>query len=154
LAVARKVASTTGPVTRCQAVTDRAYREWSSSQVTISVPVPSASGSWVKSACQHSLGWSASNRIYDDLGRWDGSGTTSPARVRYRLIVAGATWMRWWCSRCQAIVCGPASRPCPASSFRRAMIKATVASGSARGERFGHRDRGSNAAPTARGAAG
>jgi hypothetical protein len=32
-----------GPVTRFQAVTDKAYREWSSSQVKISVPVPSAS---------------------------------------------------------------------------------------------------------------
>ena len=29
-----------GPVTRFQAVTDKAYREWSSSQVKISVPVP------------------------------------------------------------------------------------------------------------------
>jgi hypothetical protein len=41
---ARKAASTTGPVTWCQAVTDRAYREWSSSQVKISVSVPPASG--------------------------------------------------------------------------------------------------------------
>lgn len=32
------------PVTRRWAVTDRAYREWSSSQVRISVPVPSARG--------------------------------------------------------------------------------------------------------------
>jgi hypothetical protein len=37
-AAARKVATTMGPVTRFQAVTDRAYREWSSSQVKISVP--------------------------------------------------------------------------------------------------------------------
>jgi hypothetical protein len=41
---ARKAASTMAPVTRCQAVIDRAYREWSSSQVKISVPVPSVSG--------------------------------------------------------------------------------------------------------------
>jgi len=41
---ARKAASTMGPVTRMWAVTDSAYREWSSSQVRISVPVPSASG--------------------------------------------------------------------------------------------------------------
>jgi hypothetical protein len=31
-------------VTRQWAVTDRAYRQWSSSQVRISVPVPSANG--------------------------------------------------------------------------------------------------------------
>ena len=34
-----------GPVTRSWAVTDKAYREWSSSQDKISVPVPSARGS-------------------------------------------------------------------------------------------------------------
>ncbi|HEX7269024.1 MAG TPA: hypothetical protein VF256_16590 [Streptosporangiaceae bacterium] len=43
-AAARNSASTTGPVTRCQAVTRSASREWSSSQVKISVPVPPASG--------------------------------------------------------------------------------------------------------------
>ena len=58
-----------GPVTRWWAVTDRASREWSSSQVKTSVSVPSASGQWVKSDCQHSLGWAASNRRQDDLGR-------------------------------------------------------------------------------------
>ena len=41
---ARNAATTTGPVTRRCAVTRRASREWSSSQVKISVPVPSASG--------------------------------------------------------------------------------------------------------------
>ena len=41
---ARKTASTMGPVTRFQAVTDTAYREWSSSQVKTSVPAPPASG--------------------------------------------------------------------------------------------------------------
>jgi hypothetical protein len=33
-AVARKVFTTARPVTRSQAVTDRAYREWSSTQVS------------------------------------------------------------------------------------------------------------------------
>lgn len=47
------------PVTRGCAVTDNANREWSSSQVRISVSVPSASGWWVKSACHVSLGCSA-----------------------------------------------------------------------------------------------
>jgi len=43
-AAARNAARTAGPVTRSWAVADRAYREWSSSQVRISVPVLSASG--------------------------------------------------------------------------------------------------------------
>ena len=41
---ARKLASTIGPVTRVWAVTGTASREWSSSQVRTSVPVPSVSG--------------------------------------------------------------------------------------------------------------
>jgi len=44
------------------------------------------------------------------------------------------------------MVCGPASRPCPASSLRKAMISSTVSSLIAVGEVFGRRDRGSNAA--------
>jgi hypothetical protein len=79
---ARNAASTTGPVTRQWAVTDRARREWSSSQHKISVPAAPASCQWVKSACQHSFGSSASNRRQDDLGRLAGSGVTSPARAR------------------------------------------------------------------------
>jgi hypothetical protein len=58
---ARNVASTIGPVTRAQAVTDRACREWSPVQARISASVPSASAQWVKSDCRHSLGWSAWN---------------------------------------------------------------------------------------------
>jgi hypothetical protein len=49
------------------------------------------------------------------------------------------------------MVCGPASRLCPASSLRNPVIRPTAASGMARGEAFGRRDRGSNAAsPSAR----
>jgi len=44
------------------------------------------------------------------------------------------------------MVCGPASRPCPASSLRRAMISSTAWSLIAVGEVLGRRDRGSNAA--------
>src|SRR5215468_8898204 len=89
--------------------------------------------------------------MQEELGRLDGSGATSPARARYRLIVAGDTRKWWWRSRCQAMVCGPASRPCPASSFRSLMISSAVLSGIARGEVFGRRERGSNAAsPPAR----
>jgi hypothetical protein len=60
---ARNAATTAGPVTRWCAVRDSAYREWSSSQVKTSVPAPPASGKCVKSACQHSFGSSAANRM-------------------------------------------------------------------------------------------
>jgi hypothetical protein len=60
---ARKVARVTWPVvTRC-AVTDSAYREWSSSQDTISTSRPPARCQWMKSDCQHWLGSSAANRM-------------------------------------------------------------------------------------------
>jgi hypothetical protein len=59
VAVARKAASTTSPVTTGWAVTDSASREWSSSQGRISVSWPQASCQWMKSDCQHSFGWSA-----------------------------------------------------------------------------------------------
>ena len=89
--------------------------------------------------------------LQDDFGRLAGSGVTRPARVRYRLTVAGDTLTWWWCSRCQAMVCGPASRPCPDSSFRSRVISSTVPGLIADGEIFGRRDRGSNAAsPSAR----
>ena len=44
------------------AVLARQKREWSSSQLQISASLPSASGQWVMSVCQRSLGWAASNR--------------------------------------------------------------------------------------------
>ena len=78
-------------------------------------------------------------------------GVTSPARDRYRLIAAAETRAWWRRCRCQAIVCGPASRPWPASSLRSLMIRPAVASGIAAGLVRGRRDRGSNAAsPPAR----
>ena len=49
------------------------------------------------------------------------------------------------------MVSGPASRPCPASSLREAVISSTVPALIAAGEVFGRRDRGWNAAsPSAR----
>ena len=93
---ARKVSTTMGPLTRTWAVTDRAYRAWSSSQDKISVPVPPASGQWVKSDCQHWFGIAAANRMQEDLGRLRGWGMTMPRRVRYRLTVAGETVTRCW----------------------------------------------------------
>ena len=44
------------------------------------------------------------------------------------------------------MVCGPASRPCPASSLRSAVISPAALALIADGEVFGRRDRGSNAA--------
>jgi hypothetical protein len=65
--------------------------------------------------------------------------------------VAAGTFTWWWCSRCQAMVCGPASSPCPDSSFRSRMISSTTSGLMARGEVFGRRDRGPDAAsPSAR----
>lgn len=85
-----------GPVTRRWQVRDSTSREWSSSHARISASAPGrppgrVSRQWVKPDCQHSLGSSAANRRQDDLGRFFGSGVISPARVRYRLIVAAGT---------------------------------------------------------------
>jgi len=60
--VARKVARVISPVVTGQAVTDRASREWSSIQDTISTSWPLARCQWMKSDCQRSLGSSAANR--------------------------------------------------------------------------------------------
>jgi hypothetical protein len=89
---ALKVARMTWPVVTGCAVTDSAYREWSSIQDTISTSRPPASCQWMKSDCHRSLGSSAANRIYDDLGRFFGSGVTRPCRARYRLMVAADTF--------------------------------------------------------------
>ena len=80
-----------------------------------------------------------------------GCGVTRPWAVRMRLIVARDT-ASWWCwRRCQAMVSGPASRPCSDSRFRSRTISSTVLALVAVGEVFGRRDRGSNAAsPSAR----
>jgi hypothetical protein len=60
---ALQVASTIEPVKRRRAVTDRASREWSSNQARTSTSLPSASATWVKSACHTSSGWSAAKRM-------------------------------------------------------------------------------------------
>ena len=76
---ARNVVTTSSPVTGSWAVQESRYREWSSSQFRISTSVPSARRQWVKSDCQVSFGCAASNRTYEDRGRFRGSGVTSPA---------------------------------------------------------------------------
>ena len=60
-----KVSTTIGPVIRRWTVTDSAQREWSSSQVMISVSAPVARRQWVKSDCHISLGRSA---LEPDIG--------------------------------------------------------------------------------------
>ena len=89
-----KVSMTICPVIRGCALMESRSREWSSSQLMISVSVPSASCQWVKSDCQVSLGWRASNRMIDDLGRFLGSGVMRAARWRMRRMVEveGGVW--------------------------------------------------------------
>jgi len=62
LQVVRNSLTTMSPVTGVWTVQLSRYREWSSSQFRISTSVSSARRQWVKSDCQHSLGWAASKR--------------------------------------------------------------------------------------------
>jgi hypothetical protein len=48
-------------------------------------------------------------------------------------MVATETWVRWWWTRCQAMVSGPASRPAAVSLPRSSVISVTVAGGSPSG---------------------
>src|SRR4051795_10481546 len=89
--------------------------------------------------------------MYELFGRFAGSGTTAPARVRIRLIVArdSVTW--WWWVRCQPRVSAPASRPASVSVLRSSRTRWTVAGSVALGEDLGRRERAWNAAsPSAR----
>jgi hypothetical protein len=91
----------------------------------------------MKSDCHISLGWLASNRRYDDRGRFLGSATISPAAVKIRLIVAGAGARTPSCCRCQEIVTGSASSPWAISSARSAITRARTTSPG--GQRIGLR---------------
>src|SRR5271156_5844785 len=87
----------------------------------------------------------------EDLGRLAGVGMIRPAACRCRLMEATDTLSWWWCSRCQAMVCGPLSRPLLASVSRSPMIRSMVVCGRRAGLVCGRRERGSNAAsPSAR----
>src|SRR5271156_526582 len=87
----------------------------------------------------------------EDLGRLAGVGMSRPAACRCRLMEATDTLSWWWCSRCQAMVCGPLSRPLLASVSRSPMIRSMVVCGRRAGLVCGRRERGSNAAsPSAR----
>ena len=61
-------------------------------------------------------------------------------------MVARETVRPWWCSRCQPMVSGPASRPVVVSFCRISVIRSTVSVGVAFGVLFGRRERASNAA--------
>src|ERR1700757_4038263 len=90
----RKVCITSGPVMVGRARLARARREWSSSRLRISAWVPSARCQWVASACQSSLGWSATKRFQAERGRLWGWGVTNPRLCRMRQIVDTARHIR------------------------------------------------------------
>jgi len=125
-----KVCSTSGPVMVRRGVLARHSREWSSSRLRISTPVPSASCQWVVSACHRWLGCSAVNRCHDERGRFCGWGVTKPRRVRIRQIVATDGTAGWVAvaalgvrrTRWVRMVSAPASSPCRVSSLRIATI--------------------------------
>ena len=96
----------------------------------------------MKSACQHSFGCSASNRIYDDLGRLRRLGRDQPGPGQIPADRSPGNPHLMMVARCQQIVSGPASSPCPASSFRSATISSATSSEIAAGLVFGRRDRG------------
>ena len=142
----RNLASTIGPVTWWWAVTVRAYRQWSSSQFRISVSAPgrrSGAGEPVVGE----VGLPALVELVcgeADGGRlrfFFGSGVTSPAVTSCRAMVARETVRLWWCSSCQPMVSGPASRPVSVSFCRISMIRSTVWVGVACGVVFGRRER-------------
>jgi hypothetical protein len=56
------------------AVLASSLREWSWRKLRISTSVPSARCQWVKSDCQHWLGWAAAKRRYDERGLLRGLG--------------------------------------------------------------------------------
>jgi hypothetical protein len=150
----RKVLTTIRPVTGACAVAEMMNREWSSSQIRISAARSSARDQWVKSACQHSLGRSAWNRIQARLGRLRGSGVMAPARVRMRQIVVTEGVLAVSRARSAAIECGPASAPSAIRAARSARTRSTVAWAVALGLDLGLLERGSSASqPPARHAA-
>ena len=84
------------------------------------------------------------------LGAFLRVGVMRLAAARWRWMVLTAMVMPWWCCRCQAMVCGPWSRPLPASSARRPTMRSTVEVGSRPGLDRGRRERGSKAASPSR----
>ena len=66
-------------------------------------------------------------------------------------MVAAETRMPWWCSKCQAIVRGPASSPSFVSELRNATIWSITSPEILEGDDVGFLELGSNAAsPSAR----
>lgn len=65
-----KLSTTSAALNTRRACVAMARREWSSMMSRISMSVSSDRCQWVVSACQRWLGWSASNRISDDFGRF------------------------------------------------------------------------------------
>ena len=87
-------------LTRTIALEAMQSREWSSMMLRTSKAVPFSSVTWVMSHCQHSLGRSASKRLYELLGRLCGWAFTKPLALSTRQMVdtEGTTaWrsLRW-----------------------------------------------------------
>jgi hypothetical protein len=82
-----RVRSTSGEVTVTNAREATHKREWSSMTLRTSKTAPSATAAWVTSACEHSLGKSASNRMNELLGRLWGWGVTNPLAFSTRQMV-------------------------------------------------------------------
>ena len=120
-----------------------------SSQLMISASPPPASAQRVKSDCQHSLGWAAAKRRQEERGRLRGSGATRPAACRIRRVVEADGTCSPACSRCQAMVTGPASQPAAVSSRRVLTMKSRTLPSVARGLLSGLRDRASTASSPA-----
>lgn len=140
---ARNDDSTVFMVTVAYACEYRRNLGWSSSQETISASVPSAIGQRVKSDCHVSFGNAASNLMYEDFGRFLGSGLTSPASLRIRWIVefvGGLTPSR---SNRAAMDSGPASRPLEPRSRRIVTILFVISGSVLFAIRRARRERGS-----------
>ncbi len=100
--------------------------EWSSMMLSTSKTTPSATSTWVTSACQVSLGTSAQKRLRELFGLFWGWGITKPLALSTRQIVeVDATTSAWRFWRWYLIVSAPASTPRSKSSFRKLTISSS-----------------------------
>ena len=114
--------STGDAVTRAATIT----REWSSRKSRISTSDPSFRRQWVTSACQHSFGSAASNRMQELWGRLFGSWSMNPRRARMRQMVETDGTSERRLERCQWMVRAPASNPSSTRCLRRTMISSST----------------------------
>ena len=86
---------------------------------------PSATSTWVTSACQHSLGNSATKRFHELLGRLWGSGVTKPRATSTRQMVETEGTSRPGLAMWKWMVSAPASKPASANSLRSRTISSS-----------------------------